>query len=181
MSSCVDFAVFSMKSVSLGAIPSNTTLRMLDLPPLERRKEGCQRQNQRRKTTRIKREGAASFLATPQIGLVRQREEKHLLGPINSTLGFLLPLVSTSPVSPPICGTTMPTLAPYPYCCPFAPSGGPEEVEAIREEDCSERLMMRGRRGKEREGVRLAEGIEEGAGTRMDVPAWSLVEVSRRS
>lgn len=39
MSSAVDFAVFSMNRVSFGAILSNTTLRMLDLPPLIKRKE----------------------------------------------------------------------------------------------------------------------------------------------
>lgn len=35
MSSAVDLAVFSMKRVSLGAMRSNTTLRILDFPPLQ--------------------------------------------------------------------------------------------------------------------------------------------------
>lgn len=35
MSSQVDFVLFSIKSVSFGAIRSNTTLRMLDFPALK--------------------------------------------------------------------------------------------------------------------------------------------------
>lgn len=99
MSSSDDLLVRSMKSVSLGAMPSKTTLRMLDLPALSRRTRrrsaippldrappanvrGVDVQSRKSRVRRVPRRS--------------RRHWTHLLGPMRSTRGFLLPLVSTS-------------------------------------------------------------------------------------